>query len=168
MKIVRWIISQMVIFHLLMKNHWIELKCMMWCKFSQLYNLQCIFHLNYLVNSKLYWILLHNSLFFPHTSYYGLYGWIIFVHSDFSLIPLLTNDFSLNHSNYHQFGTRWFCSQEVCILACNGADNPRVHTPQTDTALPLPPGRPTLLDTTRYGQQAGGTRNAFLFYYIYM
>ena len=71
-----------------MKNYSVELKC-----YNVIQILQCIIHLNHLVNS--------NVIIFSYSSYFRIFGWIIFVHSHFSLTPLLTNDFSLNHKNFY-------------------------------------------------------------------
>ena len=64
--------------------------------------LQCIFHLNHLVNSNLIWTCnefcctIHNI--FHIYSWYEIFGWIFSIHSDFLLTPLKTDDFSKKKS----------------------------------------------------------------------
>ena len=66
--------------------------------------LQCIFHLNHLVNSNLIWTCnefcctIHNI--FHIYSWYEIFGWIFSIHSDFLLTPLKTDDFSKKNVYY--------------------------------------------------------------------
>ena len=64
-------------------GNWIEV---LWCdaNFHKCGNLQCIFHLNHLVNLNLIWTC-NRFCSTIHHIYNGIFGWIIFVHSDFSL-----------------------------------------------------------------------------------
>ena len=73
---------------------------MMWCKLWQIWNFAVYSSFKSLgKNLNLIWAC--NSLYFPYSSYYGIFGWIIF--RPVSLTPLLTNIFSLNHKNLYYF-----------------------------------------------------------------
>ena len=66
--------------------------------------LQCIFHLNYILNSNLLWTckefccIIHQTSHNHHNMEYFVE--LFFIHSDFSLKQLLTNDFSLNRNSF--------------------------------------------------------------------
>ena len=45
--------------------------------------------------------MLQNSSYFPYSSHYQICAEIFFVHSDFSLTSLFTNDFSLNNKKLY-------------------------------------------------------------------
>ena len=67
-------------------------------------NLQCIFNLNHPINSHLIWtcneFLLHNSSYYLFPIYME-YLVDFFVHSDFSLTLLFTDNFPLNHKKLY-------------------------------------------------------------------
>ena len=75
-----------MIFHLVMKNYRIEYYVMMWCKCLQM----CLFSFKYFNMLPIFIINIMEYL--AELDLFCIY-------SDFSLIPLLTNDFSLNHKS---------------------------------------------------------------------
>ena len=58
-------------------------------------------------------ILLRSPSYFLYSSYYKIFGWNIFVHTDLSLTLLLTNDFSSNHKNLYDI-----CMHANSVLFC--------------------------------------------------
>ena len=77
-----------------MKIHWIG---ELWCYviFQKCEILQCIFHLNHLVNTNLFYTCNEQVIVVPILIRWCNIWLGIFIHSDLSLMPLLSNDFSL-------------------------------------------------------------------------
>ena len=77
-----------------MKSHWIELKCYdVMQTFTNVEFRSVFFNLSHLVNSNLIWTCDEFWCTIHSISYIHHFAELFFVHSDFSLILLLTNDF---------------------------------------------------------------------------